>query len=247
MLTTAAETQLTAAQVEALTSGNRNIPPCDPEAARVEEVYPLDKLMTSSEIKELPAKDLLKAAKKPTEAERLRQEGAYPKLVLDNLGRLCITNDKQGNERRAQCLAYLTALLKLQSLPAVLKGDLSQISRTSGIPQGLLPHVLSKFAENQAEGGSATAMWVRPKRLVDLLVGYIIVLLLHVQGFEVDSVVLGEQLKMLQAQVVHYAKELGCKAKRIAGSAKEGRQARYVISLTVPPSFPKGPRMQRKR
>eukprot|EP00271_Cylindrocystis_brebissonii_P008672 TRINITY_DN23146_c0_g1_i1.p1 TRINITY_DN23146_c0_g1~~TRINITY_DN23146_c0_g1_i1.p1 ORF type:complete len:549 (+),score=95.87 TRINITY_DN23146_c0_g1_i1:281-1927(+) len=134
--------------------------------------------------------------------------------------------------------------------------DPSSISEVLRIPVRTIEHFISSFCERVAadggDGGSGKyrdgqTQILRPKKGVGLLISSILVLALHVDDFSLDPEDLAADLRLTQATLFPYFKELGCHVAKERVVSKESKSpggkagqasAKYKVTLPVPLKFP---------
>eukprot|EP00249_Psilotum_nudum_P011723 c23346_g1_i1 orf=74-1456(+) len=242
---------------QADSSVRRNIPPHDPLATSPENAYLIDEIITMDERTSLRDMEMLRrAARDHGKAQKLREENQYPAFVLNRLSSLCDQNDER-NTMRAIILSYIRHLLAFYHLPRhCIKHIVDPVSFHEeidnskaidlrahlNIPHAVAVKILKCFTSSCRDVMSGN-MEVRTQTADNrnLLISYILVLGLMIDGFQVDPYDLAVELKVAVSKLKPYYLMLGCKyikQEKTGMLDQKGLPKAYKVVLHVPLEFP---------
>uniref|UniRef100_A0A5B6YW05 Putative DNA-directed RNA polymerase I subunit rpa49 n=1 Tax=Davidia involucrata TaxID=16924 RepID=A0A5B6YW05_DAVIN len=210
---------------EALGSGGtynaRNIPPHDTSATTPQMAYPLDKIIFSGEWDYLL--DILELSQVGAEVAL----DVFPSFVCNRVNKLEDIEDEMEKQQLACILSYITHLIKFKDKHSM---DGASSAKYHKIPSILFQKFSAMFADSDS------------KRLLDekndLLLSYILVLTLFVDGFRSDPSDIARDLRMTAITLRPHYEYLGCKLVR--------KGQLLLATLPVPLQFPTLRKKRRK-
>ncbi|KAF9432852.1 DNA-directed RNA polymerase I subunit rpa49 [Entomortierella beljakovae] len=224
---------------------DRPIPPYDLNAAKVEDIYKIDTLITPSEYQLIPFKTLLDKTTQPLTVLPF-QESTY---VNDGLKAALSTSKK--DRHRIRLLMYISFLMAFRTIPDRKLDDSETINRIMGdIPSVILENFYERYTETP-EGSDKKRHTFTPKSK-DRILTWIFAIALTLENFNIDASAMTRDLSLKQSKVNELFKSLGCKVSDATASQKAEASAstddvkgmKRAI-LTVPLAFPlpkRGPR-----
>jgi hypothetical protein len=238
--------QPTKKDLEAEMEESRVLPPCNIAAERVEDIYPLGDLVPENDWDELDISPFRNTT--PSDLEGWKNMKTYPEFVLERLttqrDRLL---DVKARSNESQLLMYLTHMLAMYHAPPkayAQPGVLQQ--HIPGASWNIVLSLLDGFSEKSKDFKGRSSRRRTP-RLRDLLLEYILVFTLHIDGFRTRPVLIASDLRMKIQRCIQFFLELGCvsESSRKKQEDKDGEGtvasdgAQQTVVLPVPPRFPK--------
>eukprot|EP01135_Chromosphaera_perkinsii_P011660 Nk52_evm1s2470 gene=Nk52_evmTU1s2470 len=190
---------------------DRPIPPHDIHATDPASAYPLEKIITSEEFAQLqqPAKVFSKSTK--GDLTNWAKDCTYPVYVISKLKELP-SSPKQRN-RMAKLLMYLDYLIRFRQLRPVTLNNPDKLKvLLNNIPEVIRERLMQSFTHKSVENGGKLRYTIPPK-CSDLIVSHILVLILHIEGFELASGgnnQIFKDLKIGSKKGVEFLRGLGC-------------------------------------
>ncbi|QPG76683.1 hypothetical protein FOA43_004077 [Brettanomyces nanus] len=230
---------------------NRLIPPYNKDALNVEDVYPLEGIISSKELNVIRVDSLLSGIQDGTDAKKLLETLPYfPEDSNYLLGRLLsIAKDDVNAKLKLQMLYYLSVLLAIftyRKQKIVVK--LSE-SFNNQPPTLLLETCLSKFSDYD---GYRKSFYIDPMN-EDRLISYMLVLMLKLDDYSVAISPLAHELSLKPSRLSSLLRSLGCVNKmatfdqrEVLGVPKSSKGFKVSL-LKVPFKLPSMAVRQRKQ
>ncbi|XP_077984493.1 DNA-directed RNA polymerase I subunit RPA49-like [Glandiceps talaboti] len=217
--------------------------PYDKNATRPEEVYKLNDLISATHIQMLkePCQQLIEVSEE--QLEEWRSKSRYPVYILNHLR--VLPSQKEHQEQKAACLLYLHYLFTLFHLKV---RDLHrEIPFPADIPDDIKISLLKTFTVTSIAPSTNKPLRLRPPRLRDKLLSYIILISLHIDEFELHLNQLHSDLKIGLQKILSHVRNIGCKitTKKSLRGSEEGIQR--IATLPLPLKLPDKPKMKRKK
>ncbi len=140
----------------------------------------------------------------------------------------------ENNEEKIKLCMFLNYFLQFYKLPNSLPSQYQSVAEKNKIPILLFESLLSKFSVAKLNDRKELKH-VRTKPNNDALISHILILILHIEGFQINPRSLAKQLKIEESKIVVYLKEIGC----------VNKENMYV--LVAPLVLPKIKKMDSKR
>eukprot|EP01028_Stygiella_incarcerata_P004188 TRINITY_DN188_c0_g1_i1.p1 TRINITY_DN188_c0_g1~~TRINITY_DN188_c0_g1_i1.p1 ORF type:complete len:448 (+),score=118.79 TRINITY_DN188_c0_g1_i1:99-1442(+) len=237
--------QPTKKDLEADMEESRVLPPCNIAAESVEGIYPLADLVPENDWDELDISPFMNPSSK--DLEGWKNMKTYPGFVLERLSsqkdRLL---DVKARNFESQLLMYLTHMLAMYHAPPkayAQPGVLQQ--HIPGASRNIVLSLLDGFSE-KSKDHKGRFIRRRTPRLRDLLLEYILVFTLHIDGFRTRPALIASDLRMKIQRCVQFFLELGCVSEsgRKKQDEKDGEgiiasDGAQTVVLPLPPRFPK--------
>ncbi|KAJ3107741.1 DNA-directed RNA polymerase I subunit rpa49 [Phlyctochytrium planicorne] len=213
---------------------NRPIPPFNRKAKNVADVYKVEDLAPTADLRHINIKRLQSIKK----AEEMTKVVGSLNWVLE---RLQAALAEGGDTMRIQQLVYLSYLIRFFKRKDFHFKTMENLAKAfEGIPTAILDKLVQRFTESESPPSGLTTAQTStfqkklsikfPDRLRDLLLGYIFALCLTLEGFRVNSGEIARTLEIPPTRANTICKELGC---RIETKGVE----RFAV-LSVPLKFP---------
>ncbi|WIA38332.1 hypothetical protein OEZ86_001668 [Tetradesmus obliquus] len=234
---------------------HRNIPAHNPAATQPHLAYKVSAMFPDTLLAAINSGQILHAAEKQEDRQRLAEKKQVPAYVLSRLQRVSDEADPRKRRRLAKLLALLAALLQLAGarsrLPlkppraakeeggAARPGGLTELSWQLGIRrlEVLEPLLDAFYNKSTAEEGGT--VYVREDAKRQLLLMHVLVVALDAEGWALappQFEALRQELKMSAADVVARFRELGCickAAKLPAGISPDGTPSAALASYSI--------------
>ncbi|XP_037530921.1 DNA-directed RNA polymerase I subunit RPA49 [Nematolebias whitei] len=217
------------ADIESQGSLASHLPPCNPNAEKLEDVYPFDEILSPDEFAALEQAGSKMAALTTEELNKMRDEEKSLCVVkrLENMP----TVDKD-RDRMARCTFYLSLLLNLAHQKIVTR----KFGQEEGCPRIIQNKLFRTFTVETFNNGrvlNKVSTSMRAK-----LAAYSLALLLHMGHMSADLTLLHRDLRITEAKMVEVAKSMGLslnKPARVksgeAGLSQDNRHASVVLPL----------------
>ncbi|XP_020548810.1 uncharacterized protein LOC105167034 [Sesamum indicum] len=179
----------------ASTSNARNTPPYDLEATAAHKAYPLDKIILKGEWDYLV--DILELA----HAGSQFTPDLYPTFVCNRVHQLETIKDESKKRKMAGILSYMTHLIRFKD-----RHTMDGVSSTS--KRHKLPTILSHRFSSMFDITNNNRI---PDEKQKLLISYVLVLSLFVDGFRSDPSDLAKDLRINPLTLRSHYEYLGCK------------------------------------
>ncbi|XP_038625631.1 DNA-directed RNA polymerase I subunit RPA49 [Tachyglossus aculeatus] len=217
------------------------LPPCHVDAAKPEDIYKFEDLISSAEYEALQIPS--EAFKNITSEEILKmvQTNSHCSFVIEALKSL--PSNEEVRDHKARCLWYLNTLIRF--------GFQRVIKRKSAVGQGI-PHIInSKLLKN------FTALTYNNGRVQNLIsasmkakiMAYVIALALHISDFQTDLTVLQRDMKLSEKRVLELAKAMRLKIskRRVPMGGEEEDHKIGILTLPLPIYQPANSQRKRKK
>uniref|UniRef100_A0A2I2YEH7 RNA polymerase I subunit E n=1 Tax=Gorilla gorilla gorilla TaxID=9595 RepID=A0A2I2YEH7_GORGO len=214
------------------------LPPCYDDAAKPEDVYKFEDLLSPAEYEALQSPS--EAFRNVTSEEILKMIeensrwgfwGVHCTFVIEALKSL--PSDVESRDRQARCIWFLDTLIKFRAHRVV--------KRKSALGPGV-PHIINtKLLKH------FTCLTYNNGRLRNLIsdsmkakiTAYVIILALHIHDFQIDLTVLQRDLKLSEKRMMEIAKAMRLKISKRRVSVAAGSEEDHklgTLSLPLPPA-----------
>ncbi|KAE8724160.1 ADP-ribosylation factor GTPase-activating protein AGD8 [Hibiscus syriacus] len=191
----------------------RNIPPHDVSATTPPKAYPLDKIILKGDW------DFLGDIYKLVEAGEKVANTAYPHFVCNRIRKLDATQDETQKWQLSCVFSYITHLVKFR--------DQFSMGQTASAKNHNIPSIIRhRFMNMFTDPGSK----ILASEKIDLLISYVLVLTLHVDGFRTDPSDIANDLRISKVDLRRHFLNLGCKLVH--------QSSVLYATLPVPLNFP---------
>uniref|UniRef100_A0A8C5IC30 RNA polymerase I subunit E n=1 Tax=Gouania willdenowi TaxID=441366 RepID=A0A8C5IC30_GOUWI len=204
------------------------VPPCNPDAACREDVYPFENLLTPVEFDALEQAGSKMAELTQEELQTLKDKGGCLSVV-EHLENLPASGELR--EKMSRCAFYLSLLLKMVRQKIVSR----KFGHEEGCPRIIVNKLLKDFTVESFQNGriqNVVSSSMRAK-----LATYCLALLLHMGHMTADLTLLHRDLRLAEAKMIEVAKSMGLtliKAPRAKTPEAEQRDEHKQATLVLP-------------
>ncbi|XP_039014989.1 DNA-directed RNA polymerase I subunit RPA49-like [Hibiscus syriacus] len=190
----------------------RNIPPHDVSAITPPEAYPLDKIILKGDW------DFLGDIHNLLQVGEEVASNAYPHFVCNRIRKLEATQDDTQKWKLSCVFSYITHLVKFR--------DQFSMGQASAKNHNIPSIIRHRFFNMFTDPGSK----ILASDKIDLLIGYVLVLTLHADGFRTDPTDIAKDLRISKVDLRRHFLNLGC----ILGHQNSVLYATLPVPLTFP-------------
>ncbi|XP_006729172.1 DNA-directed RNA polymerase I subunit RPA49 [Leptonychotes weddellii] len=218
------------------------LPPCHADAAKPEDVYKFEDLLSTAEYEALQSPSEAFRNVSSEEILKMIEENSHCSFVIEALKSL--PSDEESRDRQARCIWFLDTLIKFRAQKV--------IKRKSALGPGV-PHIINtKLLKH------FTCLTYNNGRLRNLIsdsmkakiTAYVIILALHISDFQIDLTVLQRDLKLSERRMIEMAKALRLQISKrrvsLAAGGEEGHKL-GTLSIPLPPAQTSGHQSKRRR
>ncbi|KAG9441916.1 hypothetical protein H6P81_017770 [Aristolochia fimbriata] len=207
--------------------GEHNIPPHDVTATSPENAYPLDNIIFEGEWNYLSdILELLQSTSAATLSSTFWEDKGYPTFVCKRIHRLIQIQDEDEKWKLACIFSYISHLIKFRNLPIKLQKQWPDGKRNSE-KFNEIPVICFKKFVNMFVDPESTKL---PPEKADLMISYVLVLTLFVDGFDTETTDIAKDLQMIPVDLRPHYEKLGCKIKTV----KKSHRATLPVPLKLP-------------
>uniref|UniRef100_A0A8C6W2J6 Polymerase (RNA) I polypeptide E n=1 Tax=Nannospalax galili TaxID=1026970 RepID=A0A8C6W2J6_NANGA len=207
------------------------LPPCHADAAKPEDVYRFEDILSPAEYDALESPS--EAFRKVTSEEILKmiEENSHCSFVIEMLKSLPLSEERR--DRQARCIWFLDTLIRFRA-QKVIKG---KSALGPGIPHIINTKLLKHFTCLTYNNGSLRNLISNSMKAK--LSAYVIILALHIGDFQIDLTVLQRDLKLSEKRMIEIAKAMRLKVSKRRVSLADGREEDHrmgTLSIPLPPA-----------
>lgn len=236
---TASKDLPTRQQLEEAVSNDRPTPLANVDATDVEQIYPIESIISDYEMQFIRVGSLLKE----TDVEKKMESFPYPsKYISKKLEVFTQSSQLQ----KLQLLYYLSLLLGVFAARRV-NNKAKLLERLNSPPETLIDGVLDKFTvarPGQIGRSKDRSFFIDPQH-EDKLLCYILTIMLHLDNFIVEISPLAQELNTKPSKIVALFRVLGALVKGASvsqaeafGVAKSAANSYKIATLRVPFKLP---------
>lgn len=203
------------------------LPPCHADAAKPEDVYKFEDLLSPVEYDALQSPS--EAFRNVTSEEILKmiEENSHCSFVIEALKSL--PSNEESRDRQARCIWYLDALIKFRAQKVIKRKS----ALGPGVPHIINTKLLKQFTCLTYNNGSLRNLISDSMKAK--ITAYVIVLALHINGFQIDLTMLQRDLKLSEKRMMEIAKAMRLKiSKRKVSLAAGGEEEHRLGTLSIP-------------
>lgn len=207
------------------------LPPCHADAAKPEDVYKFEDILSPAEYDALESPS--EAFRKVTSEEILKmiEESSHCSFVIEMLKSLPVSEERR--DRQARCIWFLDALIRFRA-QKVIKG---KSALGPGIPHIINTKLLKHFTCLTYNNGSLRNLISNSMKAK--LTAYVIVLALHIGDFQIDLTVLQRDLKLSEKRMIEIARAMRLKVSKRKVLLADGQEEDHrvgALSIPLPPA-----------
>uniref|UniRef100_A0A8C5L8R7 Polymerase (RNA) I polypeptide E n=1 Tax=Jaculus jaculus TaxID=51337 RepID=A0A8C5L8R7_JACJA len=218
------------------------LPPCHADAAKPEDVYRFEDILSPVEYEALEGPS--EAFRKATSEEILKmaEENSHCSFVIEALKSL--PSNEESRDRQARCIWFLDTLIKFRAQKVIKRKS----ALGPGIPHIISTKLLKHFTCLTYNNGS---LWnLISNSMKAKITAYAIILALHINDFQIDLTVLQRDLKLSEKRIIEIAKAMRLKVSRRKVYVADGREEDHrlgTLSIPLPPAQASNRQSKRKK
>lgn len=218
------------------------LPPCYADAAKPEDVYKFEDILSPVEYDALEGPS--EAFRKVTSEEILKmiEENSHCSFVIEALKSLPL--NEESRDHHARCIWFLDTLIKFRAQRAI-KG---KSALGPGIPHIINTKLLKQFTCLTYSNGRLRN--IISNSMKAKITAYVIILALHMNDFQIDLTVLQRDLKLSEKRMIEIAKAMRLKIAKRKVSLLPGREEDHrlgTLSIPLPPAQTSNHQSKRKK
>lgn len=218
------------------------LPPCHADAAKPEDVYRFEDILSPAEYDALESPS--EAFRKVTSEDILKmvEENSHCSFIIEMLKSL--PADEVQRNRQARSIWFLDALLRFRA-QKVIKG---KSALGPGIPHIINTKLLKQFTCLTYNNGSLRNLISSSMKAK--ITAYAIILALHINNFQIDLTVLQRDLKLSEKRMIEIARAMRLKISKRKVSLADGREEDHrlgTLSVPLPPAQTSDRQSKRKK
>lgn len=218
------------------------LPPCHADAAKPEDVYRFEDILSPAEYDALESPS--EAFRKVTSEDILKmvEENSHCSFIIEMLKSL--PADEVQRNRQARSIWFLDALLRFRA-QKVIKG---KSALGPGTPHIINTKLLKQFTCLTYNNGSLRNLISSSMKAK--ITAYAIILALHINNFQIDLTVLQRDLKLSEKRMIEIARAMRLKISKRKVSLADGREEDHrlgTLSIPLPPAQTSDRQSKRKK
>lgn len=207
------------------------LPPCHADAAKPEDVYKFEDLLSPAEYEALRSPS--EAFRNVTSEEILKmiEENSHCSFVIEALKSL--PSNEESRDRQARCIWFLDTLIKFRAQKVIKRKS----ALGPGIPHIITTKLLKHFTCVTYNNGSLRNFISDSMKAK--IIAYVIILALHINDFQVDLTVLQRDLKLSEKRMLEIARAMRLKISKRKVSLAAGREEDHrlgTLGVPLPPA-----------
>ncbi|XP_062938313.1 DNA-directed RNA polymerase I subunit RPA49 [Cynocephalus volans] len=203
------------------------LPPCYSDAAKPEDVYKFEDLLSPAEYEALRSPS--EAFRNVTSEEILKmiEESRHCCFVIEALKSL--PSNEESRDRQARCIWFLDTLIKFRAQKVIKRKS----ALGPGVPHIINTKLLKHFTCLTYNNGSLRNLISDSMKAK--ITAYVIILALHINDFQVDLTMLQRDLKLSEKRMIEIAKAMRLKiSKRKVSLAADREEDHKMGTLSIP-------------
>lgn len=218
------------------------LPPCYADAAKPEDVYRFEDILSPAEYDALESPS--EAFRKVTSEDILKmiEENSHCSFVIEMLKSL--PADEEHRNQQARCIWFLDVLIRFRA-QKVIKG---KSALGPGIPHIINTKLLKQFTCLTYNNGSLRNLISSSMKAK--ITAYAVILALHINNFQIDLTMLQRDLKLSEKRMIEIAKAMRLKISKRKVSLADGREEDHrlgTLSVPLPPAQTSDRQSKRKK
>ncbi|KAM6183326.1 DNA-directed RNA polymerase I subunit RPA49 [Erethizon dorsatum] len=218
------------------------LPPCYTDAAKPEDVYKFEDILSPVEYDALEGPS--EAFRKVTSEEILKmiEENSHCSFVIEALKSL--PSNEESRDRQARCIWFLDTLIKFRAQKVIKRKS----ALGPGIPHIINTKLLKHFTCLTYNNGSLRNLISNSMKAK--ITAYVVILALHINDFQIDLTLLQRDLKLSEKRMIEIAKAMRLKISKRKVSLAPGREEDHrlgTLSIPLPPAQNSNQQSKRKK
>uniref|UniRef100_A0A8C5UQB6 RNA polymerase I subunit E n=1 Tax=Microcebus murinus TaxID=30608 RepID=A0A8C5UQB6_MICMU len=203
------------------------LPHCYADAAKPEDVYKFEDLLSPVEYEALQSPS--EAFRNVTSEEILKmiEENSHCSFVIEALKSL--PSNEESRDRQARCIWFLDTLIKFRAQKVIKRKS----ALGPGVPHIINTKLLKHFTCLTYNNGSLRNLISDSMKAK--ITAYVIILALHINNFQIDLTVLQRDLKLSEKRMMEIAKAMRLKiSKKRVSLVAGGEEDHKLGTLSIP-------------
>ncbi|XP_012624559.2 DNA-directed RNA polymerase I subunit RPA49 [Microcebus murinus] len=203
------------------------LPHCYADAAKPEDVYKFEDLLSPVEYEALQSPS--EAFRNVTSEEILKmiEENSHCSFVIEALKSL--PSNEESRDRQARCIWFLDTLIKFRAQKVIKRKS----ALGPGVPHIISTKLLKHFTCLTYNNGSLRNLISDSMKAK--ITAYVIILALHINNFQIDLTVLQRDLKLSEKRMMEIAKAMRLKiSKKRVSLVAGGEEDHKLGTLSIP-------------
>ncbi|XP_034872182.1 DNA-directed RNA polymerase I subunit RPA49 [Mirounga angustirostris] len=218
------------------------LPPCHADAAKPEDVYKFEDLLSTAEYEALQSPSEAFRNVSSEEILKMIEENSHCSFVIEALKSL--PSDEESRDRQARCIWFMDTLIKFRAQKVIKRKS----ALGPGVPHIINTKLLKHFTCLTYNNGSLRNLISDSMKAK--ITAYVIILALHISDFQIDLTVLQRDLKLSERRMIEMAKALRLQISKrrvsLAAGGEEGHKL-GTLSIPLPPVQTLGHQSKRRR
>ncbi|XP_024902311.1 DNA-directed RNA polymerase I subunit RPA49 [Pteropus alecto] len=207
------------------------LPPCHADAAKPEDVYEFEDLLSSAEYEALQSPS--EAFRNVTSEEILKmiEENSHCSFVIEALKSL--PSNEESRDHQARCIWFLDTLIRFRAQKVIKRKS----ALGPGVPHIINTKLLKHFTCLTYNNGSLRN--IISNSMKAKITAYVIILALHINDFQIDLTVLQRDLKLSEKRMIEIAKAMRLKISKRSVSLAAGTEEEHklgTLCIPLPPA-----------
>ncbi|XP_058998276.1 DNA-directed RNA polymerase I subunit RPA49 [Mustela lutreola] len=218
------------------------LPPCHADAAKPEDVYKFEDLLSTAEYEALQSPSEAFRNVSSEEILKMIEENSHCSFVIEALKSL--PSDEERRDRQARCIWFLDTLIKFRAQKVIKRKS----ALGPGVPHIINSKLLKHFTCLTYNNGSLRNLISDSMKAK--ITAYVIILALHISNFQIDLTVLQRDLKLSERRMMEIAKAMRLKISKRRVSLAAGREEDHkmgTLSMPLPPAQTSERQSKRRR
>ncbi|XP_077003785.1 DNA-directed RNA polymerase I subunit RPA49 isoform X3 [Tamandua tetradactyla] len=217
------------------------LPPCYADAARPEDVYKFEDLLSPAEYEALQSPSETFRSVKSEDILKMIDEHSHCSFVIEALKSL--PSNEESRDHQARCIWFLDTLIKFRAQKVIKRKN----ALGPGVPHIISTKLLKHFTCLAYNNGSLRNLISDSMKAK--ITAYVIILALHINDFQIDLTMLQRDLKLSEKRIIEIAKALRLKiSKRRVVVAPDMEEDHKLGTLSIPlPSAQTADQSKRRR
>ncbi|XP_039090684.1 DNA-directed RNA polymerase I subunit RPA49 [Hyaena hyaena] len=218
------------------------LPPCHADAAKPEDVYKFEDLLSPPEYEALQSPSEAFRNISSEEILKMIEENSHCSFVIEALKSL--PSDEKSRDHQARCIWFLDTLIRFRAQKVIKRKS----ALGPGVPHILSTKLLKHFTCLTYNNGSLRNLISDSMKAK--ITAYVIILALHISDFQIDLTLLQRDLKLSERRMIEIARAMRLKISKRSVSLAAGRDEDHklgTLSIPLPPAQNSDRQSKRRR
>ncbi|KAF0883957.1 RPA49 polymerase, partial [Crocuta crocuta] len=218
------------------------LPPCHADAAKPEDVYKFEDLLSPPEYEALQSPSEAFRNISSEEILKMIEENSHCSFVIEALKSL--PSDEKSRDHQARCIWFLDTLIRFRAQKVIKRKS----ALGPGVPHIISTKLLKHFTCLTYNNGSLRNLISDSMKAK--ITAYVIILALHISDFQIDLTLLQRDLKLSERRMIEIARAMRLKISKRSVSLAAGRDEDHklgTLSIPLPPAQSSDRQSKRRR